>query len=131
MAEKIGEFTMKHVVSSYNKDKNGNLTARSDWKGAGSSATLGTAQVFGSFTTNAPLSDGNAKSGAVEFAGESFLEDGTTIANLAAGTWEKPENQHSWHIVMEGKNSLGHTRRYEGKADLETLTFTGEIYSID
>ena len=80
MAGKIGEFTMKHVVSSYNKDKNGNLTARSDWKGSGSSATLGTAQVFGSFTTNAPLSDGNAKSGAIEFAGESFLEDGTTLS---------------------------------------------------
>ena len=131
MAEKIGEFAMRHVVSSYSKDANGKLNTRSDWKGAGTSATLGQAQVFGSFTTSAPLSDGNAKSGAIEFAGESFLEDGTTVVNVADGTWEKPENEHSWHIVMEGKNSLGHARRYEGTADLETLTFSGEIYSID
>ena len=131
MAEKIGEFAMRHVVSSYSKDANGNLNARSDWKGAGTSAALGQAQIFGSFTTSAPLSDGNAKSGAIEFVGESFLEDGTTVANVADGTWEKPENEHSWHIIMEGKNSLGHARRYEGTADLETLTFSGEIYSID
>ena len=49
----------------------------------------------------------------------------------AIGTWEKAENEHSWEIAMDGENSLGHKRRFEGAVDLESLVFNGEIYSLD
>lgn len=131
MAEKIGEFSMAHVVSSYSRNSSGDIVSTTDWRGSGSSTTLGNAQVFGSFITAAPLAESNAKSGEIEFIGESFLENGAQIGSVAEGTWEKEENEHSWNIVMDGENSLGHKRRFEGKVDLETLIFKGEIYSLD
>ncbi|HAO56281.1 MAG TPA: hypothetical protein DCR03_11750, partial [Gammaproteobacteria bacterium] len=73
MAEKIGEFSMEHVVSSYSRNTNGDIVSTTDWRGSGSSTTLGSAQVFGSFISAAPLSESNAKSGEIEFIGESFL----------------------------------------------------------
>ena len=131
MTEKIGEFSMEHVVSSYSKNASGDIVSTTDWRGSGSSTTLGSAQVFGSFISAAPLSESNAKSGEIEFIGESFLENGTQIGNVASGTWKKSENEHSWEILMDGENSLGHKRRYEGTVDLENLIFNGEIYSLD
>ena len=131
MAEKIGEFAMEHVVTSYSKNANGDIVSTTDWRGSGSSSTLGSAQVFGSFISAAPLSESNAKSGEIEFIGESFLENGTQIGSVASGTWEKAESEHAWKIVMDGENSLGHQRRFEGTVDLETLVFKGEIYSLD
>ena len=131
MGEKIGEFTMEHVVSSYSRNTNGDIVATSDWKGSGSSTTLGGAQVFGTFITAAPLSESDAKSGTIEFVGESFLENGSVIGSVAEGTWAKEEGEHSWKIVVDGENSLGHSRRYEGTVDLNTLIFNGTIYSQD
>ena len=131
MAEKIGEFSMEHVVTSYSRNANGDIVSTTDWRGSGSSTTLGSAQVFGSFISAAPLSESNAKSGKIEFIGESFLENGTQIGSVASGTWEKAESEHAWKIVMDGENSLGHQRRFEGTVDLETLVFKGEIYSLD
>ena len=131
MAEKIGEFSMEHVVTSYSRNANGDIVSTTDWRGSGSSTTLGVAQVFGSFISAAPLSESNAKSGEIEFIGESFLENGTQVGSVASGTWEKAESEHAWKIVMDGENSLGHQRRFEGTVDLETLVFKGEIYSLD
>ena len=131
MAEKIGEFSMEHVVTSYSKNANGDIVSTTDWRGSGSSTTLGSAQIFGSFISAAPLSESNAKSGEIEFIGESFLENGTQVGSVASGTWEKAESEHVWKIVMDGENSLGHQRRFEGTVDLETLVFKGEIYSLD
>ena len=131
MAEKIGEFSMEHVVTSYSKNANGDIVSTTDWRGSGSSTTLGVAQVFGSFISAAPLSESNAKSGEIEIIGESFLENGTQIGNVASGTWEKAESEHSWEIAMDGENSLGHKRLFEGTVDLESLVFNGEIYSLD
>ena len=131
MAEKIGEFSMEHVVSSYSRNTNGDIVSTTDWRGSGSSTTLGSAQVFGSFISAAPLSESNAKSGEIEFIGESFLENGTQVGSVASCTWEKAESEHAWKIVMDGENSLGHQRRFEGTVDLETLVFKGEIYSLD
>ena len=131
MAEKIGEFSMEHVVSSYSRNTNGDIVSTTDWRGSGSSTTLGSAQVFGSFISAAPLSESNSKSGEIEFIGESFLENGTQIGSVASGTWEKAESEHAWKIVMDGENSLGHQRRFEGTVDLDSLVFKGEIYSLD
>ena len=130
MTEKIGEFTMEHVVSSYSRNTNGDIVSTSDWKGSGSSTTLGGAQVFGTFITAAPLSESDAKSGTIEFVGESFLENGSVIGSVAEGTWTKEEGEHSWKIVVDGENSLGHSRRYEGTVDLNTLIFNGTVYSL-
>ena len=77
--------------------------------------------MFGTFISAAPLSESNEKSGEIEFIGESFLEIGTQIGNVASGAWEKADYEHSWIILMDGENSLGHKRRFEGTVDLESL----------
>ena len=43
MAEKIGEFSMEHVVTSYSRNANGDIVSTTDWRGSGSSTTLGSA----------------------------------------------------------------------------------------
>ena len=91
MAEKIGDFSMEHVVTSYSRNANGDIVSTTDWRGSGSSTTLGGAQVFGSFISAAPLSASNEKSGEIEFIGESFLENGNRLVmlHLALGRKQK------------------------------------------
>ena len=67
MAEKIGEFSMEHVVTSYSRNANGDIVSTTDWRGSGSSTTLGGGQVFGSFISTAPVSESTANSGVIEF----------------------------------------------------------------
>ncbi len=86
-------------MSSYSRNADGDIFSKTDWRGSGSSTTLGNEQVFGSFIAAAPLSDSNAKSGEIEFIGYSFLENGMQIGSVASGTWEKAGNEHSWKIA--------------------------------
>ena len=79
MAEKIGEFSMEHVVSSYSRNANGDIVSTTDWRGSGSSTTLGRGQVFGSFISAAPLSESNVKSGEIEFIGQDFWLDKNSL----------------------------------------------------
>ena len=131
MAEKIGEFSMEHVNTSYARNADSDIVSTTDWRGSGSSSKLGSAQVFATFVSKAPLADSDSKSGAIEFVGESFLDNGSVIGSFAEGTWDKTEGEHSWKISVDGTNSLGQSRRYEGIVDLETLIFKGEVYSLD
>ena len=34
MAEKIGEFSMEHVVSSYSRNADGDIVSKTDWRGS-------------------------------------------------------------------------------------------------
>ena len=127
MSEQLGEFSLKHTGTTYGRNAAGELTNSVNWEGTAS----GFGAVWGTLFSATPLSDASANGGSVEWAGQAFLEDGTVLGALGKGTWEKPQNEHKWKIVMHVDLSTGEKQRAEGEIDLETLMYEGKIYSVD
>ncbi len=127
MSEQIGEFSLKHNGNTYGTNSAGEMTTSANFIGEAS----GFGTVWGTLFSATPLSEASANSGSLEWAGNAFLEDGTVLGGLGKGTWEKPENEHKWKIVMHVDLSNGDKQRAEGEIDLETLMYEGKIYSVD
>ena len=127
MSEAIGEFSLKHAGSTYAKNKDGELANYANFSGTAD----GYGQVFGTMGSSLPLADAGATSGTCTWAGQGFLEDGSTVGGLGEGTWEKLEGQLKWVIKLEIEISNGDRVRSEGEIDLETLMFTGKNYAVE
>lgn len=123
-ADPIGEFSLKHIGNTYGTNSAGDMTSSVNFQGEAS----GFGTVWGTLISSNPLSETNATSGEVQWVGEAFLEDGSVLGGIGKGTWEKPENEHRWNLVMNIDLSDGEKQRSEGSIDLETLIFTGKIY---
>ena len=68
-----------------------------------------------------------------EWVGEAFLEDGSVLGGIGNGTWERPEGQHIWNLVVHVRRnadlSNGEKQRAEGTIDLESLMYTGKLFA--
>jgi hypothetical protein len=124
MSDPIGEFSLQHTGNTYGTNSAGDMTSSANFQGEAS----GFGMVWGTLVSSNPLSETNATSGEVQWVGEAFLEDGSVLGGIGKGTWEKPENEHRWNLVMHIDLSDGEKQRSEGSIDLETLIFTGKIY---
>jgi hypothetical protein len=60
-----------------------------------------------------------------------MLDDGTRIFGSLNGTWTQVEGKHIYRIAMEGEESTGRKTRSEGEIALETLIYSGSVYSRD
>ena len=56
---------------------------------------------------------------------------GGALGGIGKGTWDIPENEHTWKFVMHVDLSNGDKQSAEGEIDLETLMYEGKIYSVD
>ena len=127
MSEQIGEFSLKHTGNTYGTNSAGEMTSSANFVGEAS----GFGAVWGTITATNALSDAGATSGDCEWVGEAFLEDGSVLGGIRKGTWETPENEHTWKVTMHVNLSNGDKHRSEGSMDLETLIYSGKIYSVD
>ena len=127
MSDPIGEFSLNHTGTTYAKDAEGNLASYANFNGT----ATGYGQVFGTIIVRAPLADAGAKSGAVSWASNAFLEDGTTLGGLGEGTYDQAAGEHVWKINMIVDVSNGDRLRSEGEISLATLEYTGKIYAAD
>jgi hypothetical protein len=126
MAESLGEFSLAHTGTAYVKTDDG-LTSYASFSGP----ATGFGSVFG--TLNIPLvAKGDTPSGgSVGWAGQGFLDDGTSVAGLGEGTWEQVAGEHRWKISMIVEISNGDRLRSEGEIDLATLKYHGQMYAAD
>ncbi|MCS5580008.1 MAG: hypothetical protein NZ837_05655 [Gammaproteobacteria bacterium] len=127
MSEQIGEFSLKHNGNTYGTNSAGEMTSSANFVGEAS----GFGAVWGTITATNALSDAGATSGDCEWVGEAFLEDGSVLGGIGKGTWETPGNEHIWKVTMHVNLSNGDKHRSEGSMDLETLIYSGKIYSVD
>lgn len=126
MSEKIADFTNVHKGSSFAEGEDGKLIEISNWESDGDVAVYGA--VYGSLRVVHDISDPDADRGMCTWAGEAFLPDGTKTIGFLSGTWEKAGN-HVWKLNMTGRDSRVGPTRVESTITLETLTWSGSVYS--
>ena len=126
MADPIGEFSLQLTGAHTEKTDNG-VNAHSHWEGT----ATGYGTVFGTLTVPLSLAETNPTSGTCTWAGQAFLEDGTSLIGVAEGTWQKVEGQHRWTTSMVGENSDGSRLRSEGEIDLASRSYTGKLFEVD
>ena len=125
MSEPIGEFSLTHIGNTYGTNTAGDIMSSVNFQGY----ATGFGTVWGTLISSNHLSDSNATNGEIQWVGEAFLEDGSVLGGIGKGTWEKPENEHAWNLVLLVNLSNGGKHRSEGFIDLETLVYSGKIYS--
>lgn len=120
MAEALGEFSHRHVGNSFSLlAAGGGLSANSTWEGT----ATGFGTVFGSLIFE--VADG-ATGGKVQWLGQAFPPD----SEFVNGTWLKVEGAHRWRIILPALVlSTGSVLHCEGEVDLESRTFSGQMYS--
>ena len=125
MSDQIGEFSLKHIGNTYGTNSSGDVTVSVNWQGE----ATGFGTVWGTLISSNPLSESNATSGKVQWVGEAFLEDGSVLGGIGNGTWERPEGQHIWNLIVHVDLSNGEKQRAEGTIDLESLMYTGKLFA--
>lgn len=123
MADPIGEFSLNHKGNAYIKTDDGVIVAIVNYEGE----ATGFGTVFG--TMRFPLPDGGATSGTCSWTGQAFPPDQAWVSGSGDGTWEQVEGRYAWKITLPSiENSDGSRVRSEGELDLETRTFTGQMF---
>tara|TARA_B110000259_G_C13790989_1_gene312605 strand:+ start:56 stop:481 length:426 start_codon:yes stop_codon:yes gene_type:complete len=126
MSEKIADFRNAHKGTSYAKNAQGKLVAQSNWESVSEIDLYGA--VYGTLTVEADINDPDANSGECSWAGEGFSPDGTRTVGFQSGTWEKIGN-HKWALKMAGKDSKSGAVYTESEIELETLIWSGTVYT--
>ena len=127
MAEQIGEFSLKHAGNTYAKAEDGEIARFINFDGT----ATGFGAVFGTLCIKTPFSELAATSGSCTWIAQAYPDDKTTLGGVGEGTWEQVEGDHKWKIVVDVDITNGDKHHSEGEIDLQTLMFTGKIYSVD
>jgi len=127
MTEKITDFSLRHEGSSYSRNAKNQVVSTINFSGEVSIY----GGVFGTLTFVENFYEADLKSGTCSWLGEAMLDDGTRIFGSLNGTWTQLEGKHIYRIAMEGEESTGRKTRSEGEIALETLIYSGSVYSRD
>lgn len=127
MADPIGEYNFKNTGIVMNKTADGQVQQVVTYEG---SAT-GFPTVFASLIFTMSLSDAGANSGSCSFVGRGILDDGSFVAGLGEGTWERIGNELRGSVSLVHEVSDGQKIRTEGVLDHNAGTFSGQMYAIE
>jgi hypothetical protein len=126
MSDSVGEFSLEHTGSVYERTDNG-FTSHASFSGP----ATGYGAVFGTLSFPLPAQGETPEGGPCGWVGQAFLEGGTNLAGIGDGTWEQIDGAHRWKISMLIEVSNGDRLRSEGEVDLETLMYKGQLYEAD
>ena len=121
-----GEFSFKHTGNVYGKTDNGELATYSSWEGTGT----GYGTIFGTLSLTQALAEAGATIGSCTWAGQGYLEDGTTVGAIGEGVWTQLEGRHTWKVELDVDISNGERHRTVGEIDLASRTFNGRFEVI-
>ena len=124
MAEHLGTFALKHTGNTYLKEGD-NLVIRAHFEGGAEQFGSG----FGTVSATLPIADAGATSGTCTYAGQSFLDDGTTLGFIADGTWEQTPGAKEWKLTLHAVSSTGQRILSIGTVNLTTGSFEGELFT--
>jgi hypothetical protein len=116
IGKEIGEFSLKVVATSYPLEP-GRVYVNVDGQATGYGTVLGTAIFHG---------EPGAKSGALSWRGQGFLDNGVTLVGTGEGTWEEM-GRHKWRTRMIVTTSDGKCHASDGHLDLKTRTLSGKM----
>jgi len=68
----------------------------------------------------------SAKSGALSWRGQGFLDTGDTVTGAGEGTWEEI-GKHKWRTRLIVTTSDGGCHASDGHLDLKTRTLSGKM----
>ena len=127
MSETIGEFSGKRVSWSLSKTDDGQFQQTSCYEGNAE----GFGAVYGTLTITRPLSEASDFSGGTcTYAGMGLNADGSAVAGLGDGTWEKTGSEMIFKLSLNITVSDGSKVRSEGVIDYTqgTPTWAGTNY---
>ena len=124
MADPIGEFSLGHTGTAYVKTDEG-LTSYASFSGT----ATGFGQVFGTLSVPLVAQGDTPEGGPCGWAGQAFLDDGTSLAGVGEGSWAQVAGEHRWKISMKVEISNGDSLRSEGEIDLASLQYSGKMYA--
>ncbi len=116
IGKEIGDFKLKSTNTSY-AEEGGSVKIDLDGTATGYGTVLGTLTFRG---------EPGAKTGALSWRGQGFLDNGETIAGAGQGTWESM-GKHKWRTRMIVTTSDGGCHASDGHLDLKTRTLTGKM----
>tara|TARA_B100000029_G_scaffold361488_1_gene354470 strand:+ start:957 stop:1340 length:384 start_codon:yes stop_codon:yes gene_type:complete len=125
MSEKIADFQLHHVNTTYEHTGGKTLRASVNWKSEGEMDHYGAG--FGTLILEHDMENPNAESGACTWQGEGFRPDGERGMGHHSGTWET-KGTNTWSVRMEGWDSFDGDVVIEGEISLAELTFSGSTY---
>ena len=127
MATEIGKFHFTQTNLTYMELTPGQITSVRSYKGTAD----GFGAPYGSLSQTQPLADAGANSGTCTWIAKTMLDDGTLIADIAHGTWERIGQEARASIKLNNNLSDGRKLRCDAILDHENGTFSGTIYSVD
>ena len=127
MADSIGEYSFKNTGTVLSKTADGQIQQVSTYEGSGTGFPV----VLGSLIFTIPLSEAGANSGSCSWVGRAVLEDGSFVAGLAEGTWERIGDELRGNVSLVHEVSDGRKIRTEGVLDHTARTFGGQMYAVD
>ncbi len=127
MSEKIADFSLDGVSSTYTRNEEGQVVSYSNFKGEVSAY----GGVYGTLKVVENFKEATATKGTCSWIGEALNEDGTRIFGEGEGTWEQTAPDHNYKIVMEGQESSGRKTRSEGVLIIGESRYVGSVYTRD
>ena len=115
LGKEIGDFSFQITSTSYAEE--GTVRVNVDGTATGFGTVLGTM----TFHVDAP----GAKSGALAWRGQGFLENGENVGGIGDGAWEEI-GHHKWRTRMIVRISDGQVLASDGTLDLATRTLKGK-----
>ena len=116
IGKEIGEFSLKSISTSY-AEEGGSVQINCDGTATGYGTVLGTLTFRG---------EPGAKSGALSWRGQGFLENGDTVAGAGQGTWESI-GKHKWRSRLIVTTSDGGCHESDGHLDLKSRILSGKL----
>lgn len=116
LGKETGDFSFQITSTSYAGEE-GTVQVNVDGTATGFGTVLGT-MTFA-------VAEPGAKSGALRWRGQGFLENGEQVAGTGEGHWEEI-GQHRWRTRMVVHTSDGQVFGSDGQLDLATRTLKGK-----
>ncbi len=116
LGKEIGDFSFQITSTSYPGEE-GTVQVHVD----GTATDFGTVLGTMTFRADAP----GAKSGALSFRGQGFLENGENVAGTGEGAWEEL-GRHQWRTRMIVRTSDGRVFASDGVVDLASRSLKGK-----
>ena len=105
-----GEFNLTRTIFTLTETSPGILTHLSSFEGSATDFNA----PFGSLSYSQPLADGGASTGTCTWVAKTVLDDGSVIADIAPGTWERIGMELRIRINMDHDLSDGRKLKSSG-----------------
>ena len=105
-----GEFNLTRTIFTLTESSPGVLTHLASFEGSATDFNA----PFGSLSYSQPLADGGASTGTCTWVAKTVLDDGSVIADIAHGTWERIGMEPRIRINMDHDLSDGRKLKSSG-----------------